>query len=221
MKIAAIIVAAGRGLRAGGDTPKQWRPLAGHSSTYFAVQAFVRHPRVSRVVLVMNGADIAAGLWPGGFDADVVAGGETRSLSVRAGLEQVAPDYDQVLIHDAARACIMRDVIDGVIAALQSHKAAAPAVAVVDALWRGTSGHVEQTVDRTGLFRAQTPQGFDLKAILAAHRQFPEGGADDVELARLAGMDVAITPGHEDNIKITLPEDFERAERILRARDGH
>ena len=95
------------------------------------------------------------------------------------------------------------------------------AVAVVDALWTGLDGFVTGTQDRAGLFRAQTPQGFALDLILDAHARFPDGADDDVGLARRAGHGVAITAGDEDNLKITLPEDFARAERILRARDGH
>ncbi|MDW3225641.1 MAG: 2-C-methyl-D-erythritol 4-phosphate cytidylyltransferase [Paracoccaceae bacterium] len=221
MKVAAVIVAAGRGVRAGIGTPKQWRALAGRTSAEFAMQSFADHPGIDRLVLVLHPDDIASERWGGSPAADVVAGGATRSLSVLAGLKSLEGNCDKVLIHDAARPCVTPAVIDGVIAALHTHAAAAPAVAVVDALWRGENEKVAQSVDRSGLYRAQTPQGFDLDAILAAHRGFPEGAADDVELARSAGLSVAITPGSEDNLKITLPEDFERAERILRARNGH
>lgn len=221
MKIAAVIVAAGRGLRAGAGQPKQWRPLAGKSSAAFAVQAFDQHPDVGRIVLVVHPDDQATPALIKDLQAEVVLGGETRSASVRAGLEALEGDCDQVLIHDAARPCVSRDVIDGVIAALREGPAAAPAVPVVDALWHGVDGTVAGAVPRDGLFRAQTPQGFHLPAILAAHRAHPEGAADDVELARRAGLTVAIAPGSEDNLKITTPEDFLRAERILRARDGH
>lgn len=221
MKIAAVIVAAGRGLRAGGGVPKQWRRLGTYSSTYYALQSFADHPAITRLVLVVHPEDIEAGRVPSLPRAEIIVGGDTRSLSVRAGLETLEGVFDQVLIHDAARPCVTHPVIDGVIAALKTHAAAAPAVSVVDALWRGQDGMVAQTVDRAGLFRAQTPQGFDLNAILQAHRRFPDGGADDVELARSAGLSVAITAGSEDNLKITLPEDFDRAERILRTRNGH
>ncbi|WP_299404578.1 2-C-methyl-D-erythritol 4-phosphate cytidylyltransferase [uncultured Roseobacter sp.] len=221
MKIGAVIVAAGRGARAGGGTPKQWRPLAGQTSTQFALQAFASHPGIERLVLVLHADDIATDYWPTTPDAEIVTGGDTRSASVLAGLQVLEGACDQVLIHDAARPCVSRAVIDDVIDALRSGPAAAPAVAVVDALWRGENGAVAETVDRSALYRAQTPQGFDLDAILAAHRAFPDGAADDVALARHAGLTVAITRGSEDNLKITLPEDFERAERILRARDGH
>ncbi|WP_195821974.1 2-C-methyl-D-erythritol 4-phosphate cytidylyltransferase [Roseobacter sp. MH60115] len=221
MKIAAVIVAAGRGLRAGAGQPKQWRPLAGHSSAYFAMRAFADHPQIDHLVLVVSPDDLTTGDFPNDPAAEVVQGGASRSASVLAGLAVLEGHCDQVLIHDAARPCVSRAVIDGVIAALRNGKAAAPAVPVVDALWRGEDGRVAGTVSRDGLFRAQTPQGFHLAEIIAAHRACPEGAADDVELARRAGLAVAITQGSEDNLKITVAEDFIRAERILRARDGH
>ena len=221
MKTAAVIVAAGRGLRAGAGQPKQWRPLAGHSSAYYAMRAFADHPQVHRLVLVVHPDDFARGDWPADPPADIVAGGASRSASVLAGLQVVEGQCDQVLIHDAARPCVSSALIDGVIAALRDSPAAAPALPVVDALWRGEDGAVADAVSREGLFRAQTPQGFHLARILAAHRAHPEGAADDVELARRAGMTGAITRGSEDNLKITLPDDFNRAERILRAQDGH
>ncbi|MCV3270929.1 2-C-methyl-D-erythritol 4-phosphate cytidylyltransferase [Roseobacter sinensis] len=221
MKISAVVVAAGRGLRAGGDQPKQWQPLAGRTSTFFALRAFARHPDIGPVVLVLHPDDLEADLAPEMPAVEVVAGGATRSASVRAGLEALEGRADLVLIHDAARPCVSRAVIDGVIAALQSAPAATPALPVVDALWRGEDGQVAGSVTRDGLYRAQTPQGFHLPDILRAHRAHPEGAADDVELARRVGLRVAITPGSEDNLKITLPDDLARADRILRDRDGY
>ena len=105
--------------------------------------------------------------------------------------------------------------------ALHDAPAAAPAVPVTDALWTGANGKVTGTQDRTGLFRAQTPQGFARDAILAAHAAHTGGAADDVEVARAYGLEIAIVPGDEDNLKITVPGDFARAERIMRGRNGH
>ncbi|MEM7632718.1 MAG: 2-C-methyl-D-erythritol 4-phosphate cytidylyltransferase, partial [Pseudomonadota bacterium] len=124
-------------------------------------------------------------------------------------------------IHDVARPLVAPAVIDAVLAALAHDAGAAPALAVTDALWTGADDRVTGTQDRTGLFRAQTPQGFDLAAIRAAHAAHPGGAADDVEVARAHGIQVAIVPGDEDNIKITLPGDIARAERLLWGRDGH
>jgi 2-C-methyl-D-erythritol 4-phosphate cytidylyltransferase len=190
------------------------------------MEIFAAHPKVSELVLVVNEADRGSDLWPRSPPAHLVTGGATRSASVVAGLNALQGRVDAVLIHDAARPCITTETVDGVIDALADAQGAAPAVPVVDALWTGENGRVTGTVDRSGLFRAQTPQGFHLDAILDAHRRFPGGAADDVDIARRAGIGVVITPGDEDNLKITTPADFRRAEAILnarkeQARDGH
>lgn len=216
-QIAAIIVAAGRGSRAGGGLPKQWRPL-GHARVIDATLAAFRAGAVARLVVVVHPQDaaLAAGLAKDG--CIVVSGAETRAGSVMAGLAALEADPpDRVLIHDAARPLVRPALIARVLAALDSHPGAAPAIGVTDALWRGQQGLVSGTQDRTGLWRAQTPQGFHYGAILAAHRRHPGGAADDVEVARAAGLDVAIVPGDEDNLKITGPDDFARAERLMGA----
>ena len=214
METAALIVAAGRGTRAGGDVPKQWRALHGRRVADWTFAAFAAHPRIDRVVLVLHPDDLGqAAAFP---DALIATGGATRDASVQAGLEALAGDPpDLVLIHDVARPLVSADVIDRVIAALHESAGAAPALAVTDALWRGDGGTVAGTQDRTGLYRAQTPQGFRFKAILAAHRSHPGGAADDVEVARAAGLEVAIVEGDEANMKITGPEDFDRAEHLM------
>ncbi len=214
MDIASIIVAAGRGTRAGGDVPKQWRALHGRRVADWSVAAFIAHPRIGRVVLVLHPDDLGQAA---GFDGVIVAtGGATRDASVRAGLEALAGDPPGlVLIHDVARPLVRPPVIDRVIDALADSAGAAPALAVTDALWRGAGGKVAGTQDRAALYRAQTPQGFRFKAILDAHRAHPGGAADDVEVARAAGLDVAIVEGDEANLKITTPGDFARAEQLM------
>jgi len=214
MEIAAIIVAAGRGTRAGGDVPKQWRVLHGRRVADWTVAAFQRHPRIDRVVLVLHPDDL--GQAEGFADVTIAIGGATRDASVQAGLEALAGDPPGlVLIHDVARPLVSADVIDRVIAALACSAGAAPALAVTDALWQGEAGLVAGTRDRTGLYRAQTPQGFRYGAILAAHRAHPGGAADDVEVAGAAGLDVAIVAGDEVNLKITSSADFARAETLM------
>ncbi|WBU65234.1 bifunctional 2-C-methyl-D-erythritol 4-phosphate cytidylyltransferase/2-C-methyl-D-erythritol 2,4-cyclodiphosphate synthase [Paracoccus aerodenitrificans] len=210
---AVIVTAAGRGTRMGG-TPKQWRDLAGRSVLARSIAAF---SGFRRIVVVLHPDDMAQGVAELSGAVTLVAGGATRSDSVRAGLEVLEhSDITHVLIHDGARPLVSEAVISGVTDALQEGSiAAAPALPVSDALWRGEDGHVVAMQSREGLFRAQTPQGFRLDAILAAHRAFPEGAADDVELARRAGHEVAITPGSEDNLKLTYGPDFDRARRIL------
>ena len=211
--IAVIITAAGRGTRMGGE-PKQWRDLAGQSVLARSIAAFANFPRI---VVVLAPEDMDRGIAELSGPVVLVAGGESRSGSVRAGLETLeGSGATHVLIHDGARPLVSADVIAGVVAALDGGAvAAAPAVPVTDALWRGEDGKVTGMQSREGLFRAQTPQGFRLDAILAAHRAFPEGAADDVELARRAGHEVVITDGAEDNLKLTYGPDFDRARRIL------
>ncbi|WP_417526104.1 bifunctional 2-C-methyl-D-erythritol 4-phosphate cytidylyltransferase/2-C-methyl-D-erythritol 2,4-cyclodiphosphate synthase [Marinovum sp.] len=213
MKIAALIVAAGRGTRAGPGAPKQWRPLAGRRVVDWTLDAFDR-PDIASRVLVIHPDDRAEAE---GLDAQLVEGGATRCDSVHRGLEALAGQgFDAVLIHDVARPCVTAPVIDAVIAALSRTPGAAPALAITDALWTGSAARVTGTRDRAGLFRAQTPQGFRFDAILDAHRAHVGEAADDVAVARAFGLDVAITAGAEENLKITLPADFARAETLLK-----
>jgi 2-C-methyl-D-erythritol 4-phosphate cytidylyltransferase/2-C-methyl-D-erythritol 2,4-cyclodiphosphate synthase len=217
MHTAAIIVAAGRGSRMGGPVAKQWQMLNGRPVVAHALEAF-RAAGLAPVVLAVHpdDADRAALLGPG---IETVTGGETRAASVANALGALeVRGVDRVLIHDGARPLVSQGLIARVRTALDRAPAAAPAVAVSDALWRGANGVVAEAVPREGLWRAQTPQGFDFAAILAAHRAHPGGAADDVEVARAAGLDVAIVEGEEDNLKITWPGDLARAERLLGAR---
>lgn len=216
MTIAAIIVAAGRGTRAGSALPKQWHPLLGRRVIDWTLDAFRNHPDIDKICVVLHPDYIeTADL----NDVILTTGGATRDASVKNGLDALAFDApDHVLIHDAARATISDAVISDVIRALATHDAAAPALPVTDALWTGEDGLVTGTRDRSGLFRAQTPQGFTFSKILSAHQTNSVPAADDVEIARRAGMNVAITQGCESNLKVTYPEDFARAEAILRSR---
>ena len=212
MQTAVIIVAAGRGSRMGGEVPKQWQMLAGKPVLAHTLAAF----RGMRVVLVIHPEDRDRALALGS-DAALVDGGATRDASVHAGLMALeGTGTEAVLIHDGARPLVSRALIDRLVAALAAHDGAAPALPVTDALWRGKAGFVAGTVDRAGLWRAQTPQAFRFAPILAAHRAHPGGAADDVEVARAAGLDVAIVEGEETNLKLTYPGDFARAEAILK-----
>ena len=211
--VSLLIVAAGRGSRAGGGIPKQYRDLGGVTILRRAIDAFA--DMVDDVVVVIHpddrsrAEDAIAGLGA----ARLVPGGADRAASVRAGLAAVAGD--PVLIHDAARPLVPRAVIERVLAALRQADAAAPALPVVDALWRGGAGHVDGAVARDGLWRAQTPQGFRTRAIRDAHARHCGAAADDVAVARAAGLQVVIVPGDEAAMKITAPEDFARAARLL------
>ena len=192
--------------------PKQWQMLAGRPVLAHALEAFAGMERV--VVVHPEDRDLASGL-----DAELVQGGTTRCQSVRNALEALAGrGISRVLIHDGARPLVPRAVIERVVAALQTSSGAAPALPVSDALWTGGDGLVTGTRDRSSLYRAQTPQGFHFEAILAAHRAHRGDAADDVAVARAAGLDVTIVAGDEDNLKLTFPGDFARAEAILRER---
>jgi len=216
MSIAALIVAAGRGTRAGGTDPKQWQMLAGKRVIDHTLNAFKQHRNIDTILVVLHPEDQNRLTDPA---IKTALGGATRNQSVYNGLRALrAAAPKQVLIHDVARPLISAKCITDVIEALQTHRGAAPALPITDALWRGQDGLVYETVARENLFRAQTPQGFDFQSILQAHAQACGTAADDVEVAMQAGLDVKIIAGHEENIKITLPEDFERANKIMKDR---
>ena len=178
------------------------------------MRRFRNHPDIDELALVLHADDIER---PLECDPDLrITGGADRSGSVRAGLIGLQNrDITHVLIHDAARPCVSDALISEICAALEGSDAIAPALPVTDALWTSSGTVVDGTQSRDGLFRAQTPQAFNFERILDAHTQFTGTAADDVEVARTAGMDVTIVPGSEDNLKITTQGDFERAERLL------
>lgn len=227
-KAAAIIVAAGRGLRAGAGGPKQYRSIAGRSVISRAMEPFCGHADVFAVQPVLNPDDGAM------FNEAVrglryrpaVSGGATRQGSVRAGLEALAGDAPEiVLIHDAARPFVTPAVIGRAIAAAALTGAAVPAIAVTDTIKLiGATGHVEATPERARLRIAQTPQAFRFDAILDAHRRAAREGrddfTDDAALAEWAGLTVATFEGDPANMKLTTPEDFVREEARLAAALG-
>ncbi|WHZ37194.1 bifunctional 2-C-methyl-D-erythritol 4-phosphate cytidylyltransferase/2-C-methyl-D-erythritol 2,4-cyclodiphosphate synthase [Sagittula sp. MA-2] len=215
MRTAILIVAAGRGTRAGGALPKQWQDIAGRPVARWTLEAMSGFGSLAMVIHPEDQARAEAVCV--GLDVRLVHGGAERSTSVRNGLEALSGEgFDAVLIHDVARPCVPAETVQAVLDALQTAPAAAPSLAVTDALWTAEDGHVSGTRDRSGLFRAQTPQGFHFDGILAAHRAFAGVAADDVEVARAAGIEVRVTPGSERNIKITTQEDFSRASNMLR-----
>ncbi len=219
MTTAAVIVAAGRGTRVGAGLPKQWRSLRGRTLVAWSLDAYRASPVVGPICLVLHPDDmgVSAG-YEQHSDVMVAAGGAMRGLSVRAGLEALAPVRpDRVLIHDVARPLVTHALIASVDAALDAADGAAPSLPMTDAIWRILEGHVRGTEDRSTLGRAQTPQGFRFDRILQAHRAHDGSAADDVEVALAAGLDVVSVPGDERNIKITGPDDFARAEQLLEA----
>jgi 2-C-methyl-D-erythritol 4-phosphate cytidylyltransferase/2-C-methyl-D-erythritol 2,4-cyclodiphosphate synthase len=222
-RVAFLIVAAGKGVRAGGGQPKQYARLLGKPMLRWTLEAFADYP--DALVQVMIGpdqddlyADAVKGLnlRPAG------RGGATRQETVRRGLELLEPEApDYVLIHDAARPFVSKRLIDEVIQALEDGAdGAVPHVPVSDTLRKLEDGKWV-TVPREGLLRAQTPQGFRFAPILAAHREFADQEVtDDTALGELAGHKIVATLGETNNMKVTTPEDFTTAAIFLAARLG-
>jgi 2-C-methyl-D-erythritol 4-phosphate cytidylyltransferase/2-C-methyl-D-erythritol 2,4-cyclodiphosphate synthase len=227
-RTAAILVAAGRGLRAGSGGPKQYRSIGGQTVIFRAMEPFCRHPQVFAVQPVLNPDDISM------FNDAVqelrheppAKGGATRQASVHAGLEALASRKpDVVLIHDAARPFVSAAVISRAIDAASRTGAAIPAIPVTDTV-KLVDGHgnVEATPERARLRIAQTPQAFRFDVILEAHRRAAREGrsdfTDDAALAEWAGLTVATFEGDAANMKLTTPEDFIREEARLGAMLG-
>ena len=221
-KVVALIVAGGRGQRLGSPVPKQYLPLAGRPVIRHTVEAFQSHPAITavRVVFREQDRDLYEAALAGSSILPPVVGGAERQDSVRAGLESlIAFEPEIVLIHDAARPLVDAATIDRTIAALKTHDGAIAALPVNDTLKRAIDGCIETTLDRTGLWRAQTPQTFRFDAILAAHRAaIGLALGDDAAVAERAGLQVALVLGHEDNVKITTTEDLAHAEQRISAR---
>ncbi len=224
--IAVVIVAAGRGERAdttGDQIPKQYRLVGGRAVLARTVDTFLGHPDVDWVLPVIHPehTELYASLGLGNDRLlTPVEGGSTRQQSVLAGLRTLAPlKPDLVLIQDAARPFVPEALIDRVIEALGASQGALPTLPVTDTIKRSADGNeVTATEDRRQLHAAQTPQGFRFGQLFSAHmragsvrREF----TDDAEIAEWAGLRVIMVPGHRDNIKITHPDDFARAERII------
>lgn len=212
--VVALIVAAGKGERAGGGIPKQFVRLAGRPVLAHSVAAFTRHPSIDSVVIVIGDGQEAEARAAVG-DYRFVAGGATRRESVLKGLEAIG-SASRVLIHDAARPLLPTAVIDRLLAALDDHAGAIPALPVADTLAR--AGDVlGDTVSRDELVRVQTPQAFRFADIMASHRGWPADleATDDAQIARAAGYPVAIVEGDPALEKITHPADFASAEARL------
>lgn len=211
MKTAALIVAAGQGVRAGGGFPKQFAMLAGKPMLAHSHAALVAHPAIEEVLVVIGEGQQAA-LEAALGRVPFVIGGATRRESVRNGLEALN-GFDRVLIHDAARPFLSAAVIDALCDSLDAYEGALPALPVADTLARGEA-LLGETVSRDGLVRVQTPQAFRYATILDAHRAWPEDreATDDAQMVRALGHDVAIVPGDPMLEKITHPADFVAAE---------
>lgn len=217
--VGVILVAAGRGLRVGSTAPKQFLVLAGAPVLLRALRPFSSHPDVIETVVVIPRDEIDAPPdWLAELQGEsfrLVAGGDDRRASVAAGLAALSDQSEVVLIHDGARPFPPREVIDCAIDMARDGHAAVPALPVADTVKRADRhGRVLSTVDRSGLWRVQTPQGFPRSLIIAAHAaKIPHlvKVTDDAMLVELIGGKVTLFPGSTRNIKITTPDDLELA----------
>ena len=215
----AIVVAAGQGLRAGGAVPKQFAAWRGKPLVRHSVEAFMRAGLRRIVVVIPPGAESMAEAALAGLDVEFVSGGATRQDSVAAGLAQLADQPpDAVLIHDAARPGLTHPVIACLIEALAVTPGAVPVLPVVDSIYRDGSG----SVSRDSLYRIQTPQAFRFDAILTAYRAWPGVtiAGDDAEVARAAGLVVALVEGDESLRKVTYAADLAAAPQHSRTGFG-
>ena len=220
----ALVLAAGRGVRFGGTLPKQYLPLGGSSVLRHAVSAFAGHLRIDGVLVTIRpeDRDVYDRALAGLDLLPPVAGGTERQDSVRLGLEALRPHRpERVLVHDGARPFPDVAMIDRVLDALDRAPAAIPGLPLGDTIKRATGETITETVDRTGLWRVQTPQGFRFEAILEAHRK-AAGRAltDDAAVAEAAGIAPLIVAGSEANLKVTTTDDLAAAERLIAARQG-
>ncbi|GGY57313.1 2-C-methyl-D-erythritol 4-phosphate cytidylyltransferase [Streptomyces xanthochromogenes] len=236
-RTAAVIPAAGRGVRLGPGAPKALRALNGTPMLVHAVRAMAASRSVALVVVVAppDGATEVKNLFaehalPDRTDFLVVPGGESRQESVKLGLEALPPGFDVVLVHDAARPLVPVDTVDAVIEAVRDGApAVVPALPLADTVKQveprtdGSPEPVVATPERSRLRAVQTPQGFDHATLVRAHESVTENVTDDASMIEQLGLPVVVVPGHEEAFKVTRPLDLVLAEAVLarrRANDG-
>ena len=224
--VGVVIVAGGSSTRTGGGELKQFRWVCGKPMLLHSLQTFMARADVASVVCVLP-REIVADPPPWIFQCDVdrlllSVGGRTRTESARNGLEDLPDEAQVALIHDAARPLVDEAMIDRVVSIVRGGECAVPALPVVDTIKESdTQGGVARTVDRTHLWRAQTPQGFPRDIIERAHREAKGAGVtgtDDAELCERIGIPVRLVPGSERAMKVTEEADFHRLEALYAAR---
>ena len=225
---AAVLVAAGRGSRMGNiGGPKQYELLAGKAILQHTAAAFLNHPDIHAVQIVIHGDD--SQLYKDAISdhqklLPCVFGGKTRQQSCKAGIDALDQDFDKVLIHDAARPFVSEKVISNVLSGTGTAVCALPATAISDTIKRSDAeGNVAETVSRDNLYAAQTPQGFMLSDIAAAHEKAEQSSldfTDDAAVAEFAGLKVKLVEGERSNTKITTQEDLVSARKALEMNDG-
>ena len=219
MRAAAVIPAGGSGVRMGSDVRKQYLSLGGEPLLLRTLRPFLNHPSVEWVIVALPPQDVHAPPFPLPEGAVVVPGGTERGDSVRAGLAAVPDGADVVLVHDGARPLVTRAVVDRVLEAAVRGVGAVAAVPVADTLKRvDESRGITGTLDRGGLWCAQTPQGFPRRLLVDAYRRAGEEGVaatDDAALVERYGGRVVVVEGDARNLKVTRPEDLRIAEALL------
>lgn len=225
-QVAAVVVAAGKGLRAGQPLPKQFALWHGKPVVRHSVEVLIASGIVPVVVVIPPGAGEVALQALEGITGDVrfVTGGAARQESVLAGLEALASDTPRsVLIHDAARPGLHHDVIQRLMAALDIHPGAIPALPVIDSLAHAKDGVMDAPAPREALRRVQTPQAFRYDAILQAHRAWRDAptAGDDAQVAQAAGLTIALVDGDEALHKLTYRTDFTDDQPALRVGMGY
>ncbi|HET7057829.1 MAG TPA: 2-C-methyl-D-erythritol 4-phosphate cytidylyltransferase [Nitrospiraceae bacterium] len=228
-RTAAVVPAAGRGLRMGGSTPKQFLTLGGLPILVHALRVLEESPAVTEIILTVPAADREYCLneivarYKFHKITKVVPGGEQRQDSVRHGLAELDQDVDVVIVHDAVRPFLTAEMVARAIDAAAEHGAAIVAIPMRDTIKRvGSDGLIESTIDRNHLWLAQTPQAFQRTLLQAAHRKARienYHATDDAQLMEWLGHRVVIVEGSGENIKITRPEDLGIGEAILAARE--
>jgi 2-C-methyl-D-erythritol 4-phosphate cytidylyltransferase/2-C-methyl-D-erythritol 2,4-cyclodiphosphate synthase len=219
MKLAALIVAGGRGERAGGDIPKQYKPLLGRPTVAWSVAALA-DAGASQILVACapEHAELCRAALAGGPAVSIVGGGATRTATVRAGLAAIT-ETDVILIHDAARPGLSADMVRALVAEIEQGAAAvAPALAIPDTLRRAdASGRVTEDVSRDGVMRMQTPQAFRADVLRAAYAALApdQSMSDDIAVVRARGVEAKLIPGDPRLMKLTYPEDFAMLERML------
>ena len=206
-----IIVAAGRGRRAGGIKPKQWQTILGKRVVDWTVSKFFDHPLINEIILVTDNIEEAKS-FPN--EIIIVKGGYERSQSVLNGLLMVSDNISNVLIHDAARPCVTSKLISSIIEGLAVFDCVIPILPVTDALWEIDRNKINlvKSLDRNLFKTTQTPQGFNREKILKAYQNNYITAADDAAIALKAGMKINTIGGESSNIKITHAKDFKLAE---------
>lgn len=228
--VGVVVVAAGQGQRFGSDTPKQYQVVRGVPIVLRALRPFTSHPEVGQVVLVLPPSDVAnPPEFLAGLSADsprqpsalsIVPGGQRRRDSVRAGLAALRQEYGIVLVHDGARPFVERAVIDAVIAHARRGEGAVAAVLLTDTLKQASSQdatRIERTIPRTGLWRAQTPQGFPRPVLERAHAAGEPEATDDAAMVEALGIPVRLVPDSSRNLKVTTQDDLVLAELLAGA----